>query len=361
MNNNDYLWDGSGEPDPEIQKLETTLRRFRHSRPAPEFPQIASAQLRSAQSPVRLSRRFIWTTALAVAAAIVAAAVLWFMPRNTRRAPAGRTGWEVAALAGTPHVGNKALAKNSAADRWMDGQTIETDGSSRAKITDEATGEVEIEPDTRLRLIEATASRKHLALDRGTINASIWAPPGEFVVNTPAAVTVDLGCAYTLHVDDSGAGLLRTTLGWVGFKSQGHESFIPAGAACATQPSIGPGTPYYEDASESFREALSRFDFGSESSVQQSAELTTILAESRRRDALTLWHLLTRASDADRGRVYDRLAGFIPPPAGVTRQGVLQLDQSMLDTWWSSLGLGDISLWRTWERSWSREAGGNKP
>ena len=361
MNNDDYLWDGLGEPNPEIQKLETTLRRLRHSRPAPEFPQIVTAPLRSIQTQVRPSRRFIWTTALAVAAAILVAALLWFTPRRVKRAPSGGTGWEVAALAGTPHVGDKALAKNGEARTWMDGQTIETDGSSRAKITDQATGEVEIESDTRLRLIEETASRKHLALDRGTINASIWAPPGEFVVNTPAAVTVDLGCAYTLHVDDSGAGLLRTTLGWVGFKSQGHESFIPAGAACATRPSSGPGTPYYEDASESFREALSRFDFGSETHIQQSTELTAILAESRRRDALTLWHLLSRASEADRGRVYDRLAGFVPPPIGVTREGVLQLDQPMLDAWWSSLGLGDISLWRTWERSWSRGAGGNNP
>jgi hypothetical protein len=25
----------------------------------------------------------------------------------------------------------------------------------------------------------------------------------------------------------------------------------------------------------------------------------------------------------------------------------------MLDLWWNQLGLGDASLWRTWERSWS--------
>jgi hypothetical protein len=41
-----------------------------------------------------------------------------------------------------------------------------------------------------------------LAMDTGnnrrTIHAYIWAPPGEFVVDTPSAVTVDLGCACTL-------------------------------------------------------------------------------------------------------------------------------------------------------------------
>lgn len=33
----DYLWDGSGERDPEIQRLEFVLRRFRHNRPAPQL------------------------------------------------------------------------------------------------------------------------------------------------------------------------------------------------------------------------------------------------------------------------------------------------------------------------------------
>ena len=37
----DYLWDGSGEPDPEIQKLEGLLGKFRHDSPAPVFPEIA--------------------------------------------------------------------------------------------------------------------------------------------------------------------------------------------------------------------------------------------------------------------------------------------------------------------------------
>ncbi len=37
----DYLWDGSGEPDPEVQKLEKTLGRYRHNQPAPQFDQVA--------------------------------------------------------------------------------------------------------------------------------------------------------------------------------------------------------------------------------------------------------------------------------------------------------------------------------
>lgn len=357
---NDYLWDGSGEPDPEIQKLETALGRFRHNQPAPEFSQIAAARMHPARASQWLSSSFARWAGIAAVLTLVAVACLWFALRHANPAPGAESRWEIASLAGTPSVGNKTIAKTGDAGKWRNGQTLETDSRSRARISDEATGEVEIEPDTRLRLVESDLARKQLALDRGTIRASIWSPPGDFVVDTPAAVTVDLGCAYTLHVDDSGAGILHTTLGWVGFRLKGRESFIPAGAACATRPSIGPGTPYFEDASATFREALTRFDFGAQDTGQKSAEVTTILVESRKRDALTLWHLLRRVPEADRSRVYERLAGFVSPPPGVTREGVLQLDPQMLDTWWNELGLGDISLWRTWERSWSQHESAGK-
>ena len=169
-------------------------------------------------------------------------------------------------------------------------------------------------------------------------------------------MTVDLGCAYTLHVDDSGVGLVRTSLGWVGFKLNGRESFIPAGAACATRPKVGPGTPYFEDAAADFQRALARFDFEDSTPQQRAADLATVLGEARKRDALTLWHLLARVDEPQRALVYDRLAKFAPPPEGVTEEGILRLDEPMLDRWWNELGFDDISVWRYWERSWSGTA-----
>src|SRR5260370_9484229 len=211
------------------------------------------------------------------------------------------------------------------------------------------------DPGTRVRLVKRSWGIKRLELERGTIHATIWAEPGKFVVDTPSAVAVDLGCVYTLHVDDSGDGLLRTTLGWVGFKLADRESFIPAGAVCATKRKTGPGTPYFEDASEPFRTALSKLDLGTSTEEERAATLSVVLAQSRKRDALTLWHLLGRVPESDRGRVYDRLAQLVPASSGVTQEGILRLDPHMLDLWWSELGFGDVTLWRHWERSWSQE------
>ena len=349
----DYLWDGSGQPDPEIQRLEGLLGRFRQSRPAPEFPVVAQAPPHRTWAWLRPwfqdHRALLGLCAAAATVLLVAGA--WLAWRRTRPPAASPSGWEVVRVAGTPYVGSKALGEDRNSGRLRVGQTLVTDAQSRASVTVDEIGDVDVEPNTHLRLLQAGSTGQRLALDRGTIHAAIWAPPGDFVVDTPSAVAVDMGCAYTLKVDDSGAGLLRTTLGWVGFKLAGREAFIPAGAACATRPGIGPGTPYFEDASEIFRAALSRFDFGSPD--QRMAQLGVILAQARPRDALTLWHLLARTDEGDRGRVYDRLAALVPPPAAVTRAGIVNLNQTMLDLWWNKLDLGDVSLWRTWERSWA--------
>lgn len=349
----EYLWDRSGEPDPEIQKLENALGRFAHRGEAPEFPAVMAIP---APSLWQRMTRLRWAPALAVAGAVVLAITAFALIRWSRGPEvAAGPGWEVKSVAGLAKVESNALFHKANAAKLRVGQTLVTDGHSKATITVADVGSVDVEPNSRLRLLAETQGRNRLALERGTIHAFIWASPGEFAVDTPSAIAVDLGCAYTLHVDDAGAGLLRTTLGWVGFKLDGREAFIPAGAVCATRPKIGPGTPYFDDAQASFREALAKFDFAGGSTEQTNADLAQILNEARPRDALTVWHLLSRVDASQRGLVYDKLAALVPPPSSVTRDGILQLDAKMLDLWWNALGLGDVSLWRTWERPWSHD------
>jgi hypothetical protein len=353
--NEDYLWDGSGRPDPEIQRLERALARFRHNLSAPPFPQIElPARPHSWWSGISAK---VWTPRFA-AALLVAFAIgsgLW-LARSPRTPAIARDGWEVEVIPASQRSENGGAIAGSST-RLELGGSLETDAVSKASIAVAKIGRLEVEPMTRLRLLQSGAGRKRIALDRGTIHATIWAPPGQFVVDTPSAVAVDLGCMYTLQIDDLGSGILRTTLGWVGFHRNGRESFIPAGAACPTHAQSGPGTPYFEDASDAFRAALTRLD-GVElnPSARQSA-LYTLLHEARTRDAFTLWHLLPRVNSLERTIVYDRLAALVPPPASVTREGILRLDAPMLDSWWNAFDLGDISLWRHWEQSWTGREG----
>jgi hypothetical protein len=357
MMNDDYLWDASGAPDPEIQRLESLLSDFRQAGRALVLPTempVAPRKFRDVLVHVLSLPR------LAAAATILIAlgVTLFFFLRPK---PALETGpaWEVANLQGAPQIGTKAIAPNQESAKLHVGQTIVTNSDSRASLSQSDLGEIRIDPNSRVRLVQTDPNRKRIQLDVGTIHAAIWAPPGTFVVDTPSAVAIDLGCAYTLQVASDGSGTIRTTLGWVGFHLNGRDSFIPAGAMCSTRPGLGPGIPYFKDATPAFREAIAQFDSSSEDSPARSAALATILSEARAQDALSLWHLLSRTTGPERTQVYARFAALVPPPGGVTRSGILNLDQSMLDLWWNSLGLGEISTWRYWEQSASPQQSPN--
>jgi hypothetical protein len=305
--NEEYLWDRSGEPDREIEALERTLAplRYRHR-------ELAPARTARVVHPTR------W--AMAAAAALVLAAV----GLSRFAAPQGpATAWQVAGI------------------NVRRGQVLRTGGSA-VQLEADAVGRVDLAPNSELR----ATGEKRLELKRGELHAFIWAPAREFVVDTPSARAVDLGCQYTLNVDDRGDGLLKVTMGWVAFDTDGRESFIPAGAACRTRKRGGPGIPWFEDSSEAFRAAIAGFERG------DAGSLNAVLGAARERDGLTLWHLLARTSGADRAAVFDRLAGLIVLPKSVTREGVLRQEPRMMEECWNALGLENTGWWRGWERRW---------
>ena len=331
----DYLWDGSGEPDPDVARMERQLTRLAQQHPPPplRWPEPA---------PIGPRRPRAVYMALAIAATLAIAAGGVVIARRAR----ANLGWVVTRVAGAPTVASRTVDSQT---RLPVGGWLETDARSTASIHVGTIGQVTVEPGSRLRLVSARDGDHRLKLERGTLRAIIWAPPGQFFVETASSTAVDLGCAYTLTMDDEGAGLVTVLVGWVGFEWRGRESLIPAGSMCATRPGRGPGTPYNERVSPEFRQALQEIDF-SVAKFDAGAALSTILAEAQERDEVTLWHLLTRVDAGERDRVFDRLSQFAPPPPGVTRDGIRAGRRDMLDAWWDAFGLGTASWWRTWKR-----------
>jgi len=291
-------------------------------------PLLANPQI----IPIRSTNRgWSWQLKVAMAAVLLLVSSLgaWWLYSRSQKELTTKPYWQVTTLDGRPMIGKEGIANNG---KLAVGEWLETDGKSKAQIAVGSIGNVDIDENTRVRLLETQPTEHRLELARGKMSARIWAPPRLFFVDTPSAVAADLGCAYTLEVDDQGASKLRVTSGWVALELKDRESIVPAEASCDTQPGIGPGTPYFEDSSATFRASLKKVDFDPDAGVR-SVALTSMLDDARPKDTLTLWHLLTRVDGNDRARVYDKMAALDPPPAGVTREGVLQLNQAMLESW----------------------------
>lgn len=334
----DYLWDRTGPPDRDVERLESLLRPLgRTSDPGTTPLRLPPRPAKGADGPRRSRMIGVWRPALALAASVMIGLAVWFSWGIVRG------GWAVQTIAGTPEVDGRALEEDGLLRR---GGRLVTDGVSRARISVGRIGRVDVDPHSRLELVSVGGTDHRLSLERGTIHARISAPPRFFNVNTPSAVAVDLGCAYTLNVDDSGAGQLRVTHGWVAFDYNGRQAYIPQGAVGATRPGVGPGTPRYEDAPSGYAEALNTLDFGDGDAAVRATALELVLSSARVRDALTLWHLLSRGTAEERARVYDRLATLSVPPRGVTREAVLTGDREALMTWWDSFAFEGTRWWQ---------------
>jgi len=266
----------------------------------------------------------------AIAAGLIAVILIgvWLLLRDRPVQPVGPS-WQVATLNGRPTIGSTQISGHGQLGL---GQWLVTDQNSSAQINVASIGQVQVDPNTRVRLLQTQPTEHRLELARGKMSARIWAPPRLFFVDTPSAVAADLGCAYTLIVDDSGGSLLRVTSGWVALELKDRESIVPAGAACQTRPGIGPGTPYFEDAGAEFLNALTALDFESNAAAKARA-LNHLLQTARVKDTLTLWHLLARVDGEERSRVFEKMNSLVPPPSDVTRDGILKLDSAMLNKW----------------------------
>lgn len=290
MNGDDYLWTKSGEPDAELSRLEGVLGRLRYQPGATE------------------RRRMLWRVGAVAAAACLALFVLWPKERAST--------WQLA---------GRAL---------YSGDVVE-----EGQLNSAVVGNLRLEPGSRLRLQKGN----HFALERGVLHAFVWAAPKEFVVDTPGAKAIDLGCKYTLRVAEDGAGELVVESGWVAFQNGKQEAFIPAGAVCRTRMGQGLGTPVYVDATEGLKRAVLEWDGG------DSGALPRVLKEARERDGITLWHLLGRTDAAGRGLVCERLGVFVKL---ANREAIVRGEPKAIDAAWEALGLGGVEWWRGWKRGW---------
>jgi FecR protein/Putative zinc-finger len=292
----------------------------------------------------QLSARGRWAPVILLGS--LAAMLLLVMFFAWIHVPAGAS-WLVKGLPGTSKLHPAEVLQTDASSEaevpWLvkglpgtsklhPGEVLQTDASSEAEVQIANIGQLLINPNTRIRLLVTSPDEHRIALDRGKVEARTWAPPRLFIVETPSASAVDLGCRYTLEVQEDGSSLLHVTLGLVALEHNGRETIVPAGAFCRTRRAAGPGTPFFEDSSAELQSALGKVD-----SLTQGPERTQqfeiVLREAHARDALSLWFLLPNLDASSRGLVYDRLAQLLPPPKEVTREGIVALDPKMLDAW----------------------------
>ena len=361
----DYLWDGSGTPDPEIEALETLLAPLGSSGEAQEAPRGPSGERLGSPGEareggvtvLRARQPALWLAAAAVLALVLGG--VWSTRRTVSQtlvvtgysptidlpspvepgqAPKASVAWAVQEAMGA-WTGAQELAGSG---QLRAGEWLETRDDGRATVEVADIGTLEIQPNTRLKLV-ASGEREHrVALERGEVHAVIDAPPRLFIVETPSAVAVDLGCVYTLTVTAEGKGLLRVASGWVELEAPrtspaGYGVVVPHGASARLRAGGGSSVPLFDDARPAFSRALEALEAGDDTA------LAVLRAKARPRDSLSLWHLARRSEGEGRLAVIDAMLGLrLPLPAGFSAANLGAADDAMLMAWRER-------LWPVWD------------
>lgn len=315
----DYLWDRSGAPDPDVKQLEDLLVPLRHAAPLED---VGLRRRRRGRKP--------W-----LAGAIVLAAAAAVVLVVVRLRPV-RDGGELASCNGfafsTRGGGSGVLCVGASLDT----------GERETELAIAQIGRAELGPNTRIALDRSGPGAHHLTIDHGHMHARVNAPPRLFQVSTRSTEVTDLGCEYTIDVDDAGAGAICVQTGQVELATPSGAIVVAAAGTCA-QIAAGrsAGLPIARDAPPELASA-----------AREPRDVAAVLAHARPADAITLANLATLDA-AHRRDILVRLAELSPPPARLTIDDAL--DPAMLRLW-----LDDIVLRRRLELESGRSGKSSK-
>lgn len=285
----DYLWDRSGEVDPDVAWLEQVLQPLAHDERELRDPETNAP--RGGGGRPRLLR-FVMAAA---AVLLVAGTLSWLLLRTP--AP-------------------KLFVAGTEQRLYADARFVAT--KERNQLELEGFGDFTFRPGSSVRVERVASDQTSLYLEHGMMHAFVNAnaKPEFFQVGTPAARCVDLGCRYELDVDEkTGDAEVRVMTGRVAFRSgRGAEVWIPAEAKCRATKEHGPETPYFEEDEGIYSAAIADFDAARDAPRAERRKLAAEvfgLAETVRQ-LLPVWHML-RDRDADIARAAERTLFRVDP------------------------------------------------
>lgn len=329
----DYLWDRDGE-DADLAALEASLGGLAHDAPLAPLPPLPPL-------PPRGRRR--WPLAAAAIAMVAAAALAVWLTRDraggtggvasSACADARGPGFAFTVAGGPARCGGVA----SRGGVLPVGVPLVTAADATADVAIADIGELTLAGDSELTLAATGTAEHRLRLARGRLSARVVAPPRLFVIDTPAATAIDLGCAYDLEVLADGRTRLAVTSGVVELAADARLAHVTVGHTVVTVPGRGPGTPVAVTAAPALVELVARVDRG------DAAALPSLLAAAGPGDTLTVWNLLANARDAGtRATILARLDALFPRPEWILERDVLDGAPPAID------GLRDVLTSGVW-------------
>lgn len=304
----DYLWDGSGEPDPLIAELERDLAPLR-LRPAPAPERLAPERLAPpAPRPARLG----WAVAAMIAMGVLA---VWASRPPAPAAP----GWTVAA------EGGRKLPR-------PDGARVEAGAGQRPTVRWSAGPAVTLEPGAVVLLGGAGGPGLAVTLERGKIAAEAPASGPALEIGTRlGAVKLPAGAAGTVELERTDC-TLTLERGQARVLAGDSSARLLAGMECTFREGEA-GLPVRAAAGEDLRSAVAMMQHRK----ARGKAIYAVVELAKREDAATLWNAAASLEPEEAQLALKRLAELVPPPGQWAAEKVKGMHPVLMDQWWDAI------------------------
>ncbi|OGU70912.1 MAG: hypothetical protein A2V93_03585 [Ignavibacteria bacterium RBG_16_34_14] len=234
--------------------------------------------------------------------------------------------WEVVNLSGSPSIKenlkNIVVSKSSILEK---DDLLYTDQNSKALIKIHDVGEIYVNPGSS---IKRNGGDAQIVIISGDIDVVKKAGSESLPVGVFSAIVEDYEAgSYSIKISNNKAGIYSTGADLT-ITSGEREVYLIPQYMCEINQNGEVGIPYSLSASEEFINAVNDL------SLQENNErLNRILLLSDKKDALTLFNILTMVGKSSRDIVINKLHSLVRLPKDVNPHQVANLDKGELKKW----------------------------
>ena len=302
------------EEEPPEEKDEEELERERKKERKKEKEKVKEKKLKKEKRKTFVS--IIWV----VATVIVIVAAYYII---TLKKP-----WSISGQTGNYTINNEINPGSEISQE----EILFTKASSSVYLTIPGVGKLKLLSNTTLKRLD---EKNTAQLISGKLIVNNTGAVEKFKLLIPDAIIEDYqtGDSYYVEVDEKENSFIKLSSGWIRVQSTQGESIFPQGFELKIVKGKGMDVPYSSNADPVYVTQLDEYLFNG----KRLNVLSIIISKTSTKDALTLWNLFKRVDESHRVLVYNKLAELVSPPSSTNQNGLLNLNQEMMQAWFEEI------------------------
>ncbi|MDZ7764013.1 MAG: hypothetical protein U5K00_06245 [Melioribacteraceae bacterium] len=208
--------------------------------------------------------------------------------------------------------------------------TLTTFDSTRVAILVPDAGRVFVNGFTMVKVVQGNDVENIISLQSGSLDVKCRIDEPNLKIETMPAMLNSLGGDYKVSTYSQENVKIETGNGAVKILNPTEELTLIQRHVCEVKRNGEIGIPYHVNANEELVTLINKAAFDKNAVINYSPILE--LASST--DGISLFYLMKETkNEADRLAIYMKLNELFPAPPGITQEGIMSLNERMLNTW----------------------------